>query len=320
MHFRTEINIPKSNVEISHRSSILSVGSCFADNIGNILSQNKFKTAQNPFGILYNPISICNSLCNSFSFNTENFTERDGIWYSFDCHSEINATSKNQLLDKIKEIQQIQTDYIKNTDVIIITFGSAFVYEKEDNKIVANCHKLPAKDYKKRLLAINEITEAVNFMCKSIVKINPNCRFIFTISPVRHIKDTIELNNVSKSILRLACHQIAESRTNCTYFPAFEIMIDDLRDYRFYEKDMLHPTQQAIEYIWRKFAKSYFSNETNTIISKWEQTLASINHRSFNTNTVSHQQFLSNLLKQLAIFETYFDVSNETKRIQSQLI
>lgn len=320
MIFRTEINIPKGNFEISLLSTILSVGSCFADNIGNVLNQNKFKISQNPFGILYNPISICNSLCNSFYFDAENVIERDEIWYSFDCHSEINATSKNLLLTKIKEIQHIQTAFLKKTDVIIITFGSAFVYETIDKIIVANCHKLPAKYFTKRLLAINEITEAVDFMCQSIEKTNPNCRFIFTVSPVRHIKDTIELNNVSKSILRLACKQITEKRANCTYFPAFEIMIDDLRDYRFYEKDMLHPTQQAIEYIWEKFAASYFSNDTNTLISKWQQTLASINHRSFNPKSTSHQQFLSNLLKQLAIFETYFDVSNETKLIQSQLI
>lgn len=320
MQFRTEFKTTKSELEITHLSSIFNVGSCFAANMNEILVRNKFKTFANPFGIIYNPVSIFNSLSNEFQIEKQNFVVRDDIWYSLDFHSDINALSADLLFDKIQKIKQTQSAFLRKTDVIIFTFGTAYVFENSQSKLVANCHKLPANLFTKRLLDVNEIVVLFERLYKNILEINPNITFIFTVSPVRHIKDTIELNNVSKSILRIATHYISEKFSNCYYFPAYEILMDDLRDYRFYDKDLLHPNETSIEYIWQKFSASYFSIETQNLILKWQQILSSLNHRSFNPKSVSHQQFLNQLSKDLANFEAYFDVSEETKFLKSQLI
>lgn len=320
MQFRTELNTIKSIFQLTHQSKILTTGSCFAENIAALFLKNKFNCISNPYGILYNPISIFNSLACDFSFNTQNFVFRDDLYFSYDCHSDINATSVQYLAIKLATIQKNHIEKLKNTDIVIITFGTGYVYENMKKNIVANCHKKNTNLFKKRLLNTDEIVVAFEKIQNQILEINPNLNFIFTISPVRHIKDTIALNQVSKSILRLAVHYICEKHTNCNYFPAYEIMMDDLRDYRFYDSDMLHPTPFAIEYIWKKFIFSYFTESTLKVYTQWQHILSSINHRSFNPTSTSHQQFLNQLLNDLANFEIYFDVSIEKSLLKSKLL
>jgi hypothetical protein len=321
--FRTELQVFPAYPQISLQNPILLLGSCFSDNIGTLLKENKFTVLPNPFGVIYNPISIFNLLESSILGKPrldDFFLQREEVWYHYDFHSEISTLKKEdlekQILEKFKQVNHFFS-FSNATTFLILTLGTAFVYElKGKEKIVANCHKMPSSLFEKRLLSPESIVKEFEKLYGILPK---NLHILLTVSPVRHIKDTIPLNSVSKSVLRLACHQIAEEFENVSYFPAYELMIDDLRDYRFYEADMLHPNSQAITYIFHKFVEMYLDASAQTFLKKWEKIYKSLQHKPFYPHTSAHQQFLRHLLQQLEAI-TEVEVSEEIHRVKQQMI
>lgn len=319
--FRTELTATPSKVKIDLQRPILLVGSCFSDSIGEILIENKFDALPNPFGVVYNPISIFNLLENSIlkkSYDDNSFAQQNEIWYNYHFHSEVSALTKEELATKITEKMSRVGEWLaKEQSTLILTLGTAFVYSYiKNDEIVANCHKMPASLFEKQLLSQKQIIKAFEKLYGILPK---NLHIILTVSPVRHIKDSIPLNAVSKSILRLVCHELSEQFENISYFPAYEYLIDDLRDYRFYDADMLHPNRQAIDYVFAKFGETYFDIGTQAFLKKWDKIHKSLHHSAFYSETKAHQQFLKNLLLQLQSI-TEIDVSEEINLVNEQLI
>lgn len=258
MIFQTHIPLKKQKHHlINYNSKLLLLGSCFSENIGNKLSYYKFQTQQNPFGILFHPKAIETFIAKVI--NEEMYTENDVFfhnerWHCFDAHSVVSSTSKEELLNTLNTNINSTYQHLKNTSHIIITLGTAWIYrEIATDTLVANCHKIPQKKFLKELLTVEEVSESLEAINSLIKSINPETTIIYTVSPVRHIKDGFIENQRSKAHLLSAIHQVVESRNNTHYFPSYEIMMDELRDYRFYAEDMIHPNQTAIDYIWEKF-------------------------------------------------------------------
>jgi len=320
--FRTEIFLPPSQFKITHQSNILTIGSCFADVIGGLLKTSKFNVARNPLGITFNPVSIFNLLCNIDSLlNEKNFIERDGSWYNYNFHSSFTADTKNELKYKLYNLLHTIQNNLLNHDVIIITLGTAWAYQTNDSGlIVANCHKVPAKHFTKNLLSVEQICSGFESFYDKITGLNPNVRIILTVSPVRHIKDTLPLNNVSKSVLRLASYLISENFLNVIYFPSFEIVMDDLRDYRFYKEDMIHPNEVAEKYIWQKFTEAYMENRTRTTLDKIQEIITAIHHRPFNPGSTAYKQFLLQTLAKAKELSHDIDFSEEIELLQNRIV
>ena len=299
MDFRTEIKIPNPTFDISYKDELVMLGSCFTENIGKKLSGSKFKIDINPFGISYNPLSIENSI--RILLEKKQFTENDlffhhGVWNNFAHHGSFSDISKGVCLQKINERINVSSDMLKNANHLIITFGTAWIYElKETKNVVGNCHKLPEKTFDRRCLSIDEIVETYTNLTHCIRLFNPAINIIFTVSPVRHWKDCAHENQLSKSILLLAIDKLQQTFPNLHYFPAYEIVMDELRDYRFYAEDMLHPNNLAINYIWEKFSETYFSAETINIQREVDEISKAEAHKPFNPDTKAHQDFLLKL-------------------------
>ncbi len=299
--FRTEIVPEVSDSPIGLKDKIFTIGSCFADAVGKHLADNRFEVWNNAFGTVYNPISIHRLLdlgLQSKSLETESYLESEGVHYNYHFHSSISGFLKNEIEIEIKNSLADANQFLKKADQIIITYGTAFVYRlKKNNEVVANCHKMPSLNFFKKFLAPSEISESFKLVHDSLKKINPHCKIILTVSPVRHLKDTLELNSVSKSILRLACHEIVNQFSDVAYFPAYEILLDDLRDYRFYKTDRLHLTDEAVEYIWEKFGHSYFEEPTKKFIIEWQKIQRDLAHKPFHEQSERYQAFKEEVLK-----------------------
>ncbi len=302
MNFTTKIPVGKSKFPIDYTSKIVSLGSCFAENMGDKFSYFKFQNSVNPFGIIFNPVSIENLL--SRIVNKQQFTEKDiffhnDLWHCFEVHSELSNSNKEELLQILNRIIEQSNNQLLEASHIIITYGTAWIYRNnESDKIVANCHKVPQKQFSKEILSVEKCVVAMQNTLDLIQKINPNCKFIFTVSPVRHIKDGFVENQLSKSHLITAIHKIVQTerfKLMNEYFPSYEIVMDELRDYRFYGEDMLHPNQLAIDYIWERFSQTNISEDSSGIINEVAMIQKDLNHRPFNANTEKHQQFLSKL-------------------------
>ena len=321
--FRTEIGKSNSAIYIDYGSQILSLGSCFAVNIGQKLSEGKIKCIVNPLGISFNPPSIFNLISKGVLEDydiSDSYTERDGLFYNFKLHSEFRAKSQVEFDSKKEEAFSKLSHAILKSSVIILTFGTAWIYErKSDQELVSNCHKLSAKEFNKRLITVEEIISGFFEMKEHVEKVNPKAEFLLTVSPVRHTRDTLEGNSVSKSILRTACHYLSEMSEDVSYYPAYEIMVDDLRDYRFYEADMIHPNQQGIDYIWDHFRSAYFIQETEDLYQKWSKLQRALSHRPFNPESNSHQKFLKKTLNELEQLKDQIDLKSEIKKLQTQL-
>jgi len=319
--FRTEITCPPAH-PISLKDTILTTGSCFADKFGQWLKNNKFDILVNPFGTNYNPFSIHKNLMDalSLSLNDELFINQQGIWHHYDYHSQWSSSERETLIASLKKIQQHVQRYIHRMNVLIITYGTAWVYHhKQLDQMVANCHKVPSKEFEKRLLSVDEITSSFRMLHTALKKLRPGCRIIVTVSPVRHIKDTLALNSVSKAALRLACHTLVNQFENVAYFPSYEIMMDDLRDYRFYERDKIHPNEEAVEYIIQKFSDQYFQPEVISFVDKWQTIRQAMEHRPYHPNSDAHQNFLKELVIKLEALKDIVSVEEEIKIIQSQI-
>lgn len=302
MQFRTQIPIAKINSPIDYYSKIMSLGSCFAVNMSEKLDYFKFQNSCNPFGILFHPLAIEKLI--SYALEKKTFTEADIFfynerWHCYDAHSDLSNADPIELLADLNGIIQSTQKQLTQATQVIITYGTAWVYRNnESREIVANCHKVPQKQFEKELLAIDLIQKSIQNTIGLIQSINPEAKFIFTVSPVRHIKDGFVENQLSKSHLIAAIHQVLLSeycQLNSEYFPSYEIMMDELRDYRFYAEDMLHPNQVAIDYIWKRFKETNIAETALATMEEVETIQKSLSHKPFNPNSESHQKFEAKL-------------------------
>lgn len=323
MQFRTEIKLEKSKLGISLKQDILTTGSCFSDAIGLKLAEHKFPVLINPFGPSYNPVSIHKTLraaLNGALPLSHSYFEHGGIYSHYDFHSEFSDPDKTVVEHKVKSVIQTAHHFLKDAHWIIITYGTAWIYKRnETNDIVLNCHKVPATNFTKELLTEKKIIESFEGFYQNLKAVNPSCNIMLTVSPVRHIKDSIQFNSLSKAILRTACHTISENHSNVVYFPSYEIMIDDLRDYRFYKSDMLHPSAEAEAYIWNKFSEAYFDKPTTDFLMQWKTIYTALQHKPFHPQSESHQKFLKTLLADLKELNGTVNVEEEIDFINTQL-
>jgi hypothetical protein len=324
MDFRTEVTPTPPLIKSSLKNSFFTIGSCFADAMGSRLSDFKFHVAVNPFGTVYNPISIHKLLVLATQNGVlpeKSFLQNNDLHANYHFHSQFSSLQKNELKSQIQSTVSLVHQHLKNTKVVILTYGTAWVYRRKDtNEVVANCHKMSPGLFTKSLLSQRAIVEDFHTMRSVLSEVNPSIRFILTVSPVRHIKDTLELNSVSKAILRSACYELVQSNSDITYFPAYEIMMDDLRDYRFYKSDMLHPSAEAEEYIWQKFVDCYFNEATQQFLTKWKEIRSALAHKAFHPTSKEHQTFLKATLKKVMELTGVVDVEKEIESLQSQIL
>lgn len=288
-----------SSHKIDHQQKIMLVGSCFSEEIGNKLASSGFDTLQNPNGILFNPVSISNTLRNIIFKNkidAKNFVQRDnGLYFSFLDHSSINGRTKEELASNLEDIQRHATDFLRNADHIVLTFGSAFVYKHlKLNSVVGNCHKQAANEFEKRMLSVDEIVNDYKVLVNELRVLNSKLNIIFTVSPVKYLRDGIEENNLSKSTLLLAVHQICKE-LGCSYFPAYELVVDDLRDHRFYKEDLAHPNELAVNYVWEKFSACFFKEDTIRLAREVGSLNTASNHRLLFPESEEARKFKANL-------------------------
>jgi GSCFA family len=321
--FRTEISIPPSPLRISHQSDIFTIGSCFSDVIGEKLVRNKFSVLANPFGVAFNPESIftlLNECLDKNEFSKNGYIESHKIWHNYYFHSELYGTTLEELSEKINTQKKLAHVFLLKAKILTITFGTAYVYRLKSNRqIVSNCHKMPSELFTRELLSVDDIIKSFDQFYKKAILANPGLKIVLTVSPVRHIKDSIPLNNVSKSILRLASHTIAAANDAVSYFPAYEIMMDDLRDYRFYKEDMIHPTEVAEKYIWEKFTDTYLENQSKEFIREWAGVLKALEHKPFHPESESHQNFIRETIRKIKSLSAYANLSDELNMLESQL-
>lgn len=324
MEFRTEIEVAPARFKISTDSKIMTVGSCFSEVIGGQLTDNKIQCLCNPYGTVFNPSSIfkliSHSLQNQPVFK-HLFLENNGIWQHYDFHSKFYGNSKEELERKLNTTHKNVNQFLRKANFLVITLGSSIVHQlRENRQVVSNCHKTPATSFKKEMLSVQEILLRFRLMYDALKMQNNKIKILLTVSPVRHTRETLQLNSVSKSILRTACYHLEQDFEDVHYFPSYEIMMDDLRDYRFYATDMIHPNEQAEQYIFEKFAQTYYTDELTSFLKEWNKIKMSINHRPIQTDTPAHQKFLVNLLEKLDVLSKKIDVSNEIEIIRAQLV
>jgi hypothetical protein len=293
--FRTTFEIQEHNPKLNYNSKSLFIGSCFTENIGNHFKELKFPVCINPTGIIYNPLSICktiNLLNNGYQFKESDLDFFNELWFSFCHHGRFAHPDKMRCLENINSELSNASSFFKQTEFLFITFGSAYAYTyKKRNEVVANCHKLPAEYFNKSLLPAETIIHEFEKALTQIQKSNPNLQIIFTVSPVRHWTDGAIENQRSKSILITAIHEIIQRQKNCFYFPAYELMMDDLRDYRFYAEDMIHPNSTAIEYIREKFTSTFIDEASIEIMKKVMKLKRAMEHRPFGKVSQSYNRF-----------------------------
>ena len=327
MQFHLGFQPTVSPNKIKHQDDVLLIGSCFSEHIGNRLNELKFNVNSNPFGIVFNPKSIVSTILriiNKNYFVAKDVFEKEGLWYSFEAHSSVRGETQQELLHMLNHSIDLWNEKLKTAHWLTITFGSAFAYKHvEQAKVVANCHKLPQSIFEKTLLKTNDIVNDFNDVINKLQQFNPTLKIILTVSPVKHLRDGVVENSVSKAILIQSTHQLINNFMNCVYFPAYELVNDDLRDYRFYESDMAHPNKQAIDYVWKRFTEVYFNEKTNAINDKVTQIHQAYHHRLFNETTSSSVKFKHkfyqqctnlqaeypylDLVKELHYFNTYQD-------------
>lgn len=305
MKLQTQIPFqPEKHNPIDYHSKILLIGSCFVEHIGNKLEYFKFQNLLNPFGILFQPLAIENIIANAI--NEKEYSEKDIFfqneqWHCYDAHSRLSKVSKDDLLASLNDGVKLTNLQINDSTHIIITLGTSWVYRHiETETIVANCHKVPQKKFMKELLSVDEISESLEAIISLIRSVNSKTSIIFTVSPVRHLRDGFVENTQSKAHLISAIHQILNQQSSINnrqsfYFPSYEIMMDELRDYRYYEEDMLHPNTTAINYIWDKFKMVWISEEASKTMESVDEIQKGMLHRPFNPSSEAHQKFLQNL-------------------------
>ncbi|MBN1145233.1 MAG: GSCFA domain-containing protein [Bacteroidales bacterium] len=320
--FRTPVTIHESADKINYQTKCLFMGSCFADSIGKIMAGYQFPVLLNPFGTLFNPASIADNLTLLISGKT--FTRNDlryhhDLWFSLNHYTAFSHPNPETCLARVNQAATEATAWLKNCHYLLLTFGTSWAYQyKETGKVVANCHKLPSSQFNQVLLQPTSIIEQYNQLLRQLKSMNPDIRVIFTLSPVRHWSNGAVGNQLSKSVLHYSIHEIVKSNNLASYFPAYEIFMDELRDYRFYAGDMLHPSEQGTRYVWERFCDTRMDKATKKIMAGVEAVLKAMNHRPLHTDTTNHKIFRQNTLKlinQLQEQYPFLDFHNEIAQL-----
>ncbi len=319
MNFRSEFTPKHFPIKIKHTDKLLLVGSCFTEQIGKKLSAHKFDVLENPNGILFNPISIAKALISYAGeklFTEDELFYHNELWASREHHTRFSDTDKGSTIKKINKEQLLAINFIKNADWILITLGSAFVYEWKDiittsnyENVAANCHKINTDKFNRRLIDPQEIIAFLQKMKIAVKNINPNVKFIYTISPVRHLREGFIENNRSKAALIQAVHGMAND-VDTFYFPAYELIIDDLRDYRFFAEDLVHPNYSATNYVWEKFVASCIEEKSQELMKEINEINAALNHKPFNQSSNAHQIFKNKYFDKIKILQKKYSYLN----------
>ena len=313
MDFRLEFTPKPFDIKINHQQNLLLIGSCFTEQIGTKLANHKFTVLDNPNGILFNSASIAKSI-SSYIGNKQYIEEdifyQNECWNSWEHHSRFSHPDKRICLEVINGSQNKAHEFLNQANWLLITLGSAFVYELENKDVVANCHKVPTDKFTKRLLSTDEVFNGLITMIKEAVAFNPLLNIIFTISPVRHLRDGFVENNRSKATLIQAVHQLVENNSNCFYFPAYELVMDDLRDYRFFAEDMVHPNYAATNYVWEKFIATCIDEPSQKLMKEIAVIVAAKNHKPFNPTSEQHKKFMQTNLEKVKKLQQQFPYLN----------
>lgn len=303
--FRTQIGSVPHGKQIDYHSKLVLFGSCFSENIGNKLSYYKFDTHTNPYGVLFNPVSIANALQDCIQkrvFTEDDLFFHNELWHSYVHHSDFSNRDKGKVLQAMNRTIETTHEKLKTASHLFITLGTSWVYkERSKGKVVANCHKVSQREFDKVLLGVPEIVEGLRYLQKELLKLNPELTIIYTVSPVRHLKDGFMENTLSKSHLLTAIHQVKDEFN--WYFPSYEIMMDDLREYRFYKRDMLHPNDLAIDYIWSVFSEFWMTSSVISVQKEVENIQKGLAHKPFHSNSAAHLKFRKQLQEKIEALE-----------------
>lgn len=309
MNFRLECELRRWKETIRHTEALLLVGSCFTEQMGAKLDHYKFSTLQNPNGILFNPVSIARSVSRYISgepYVAEDLFVHQDIWGSWDHHTRYSAVSRQDCLAGINASLAKAHGFLSRSDWMIVTLGSSFVYRLSDGRVVANCHKVPASSFTRELLDAGQVIACLSAMIEELRAFRPALRILFTISPVRHVRDGFVENNRSKAHLITAVHHLVSAYSGVHYFPAYELIIDELRDYRFFAEDMVHPNYQATQYVWERFCETCLQEDVQKIMEELSEVLAARSHRSLHPESEVHRRFLAKYLdKAVALQQRY---------------
>jgi len=320
MQFFSNIDIKPFPENIQYTHKMLLVGSCFTEHIGNFLKDVKFNVLQNPNGILFDPLSVCKSITSYIQhqqFITNDLFYLNEAWHSWQHHSCFSGIDKEVVVQQINASQTAAHHQLKHADWLIITLGSSFVYKlASDQTTVANCHKAPAQTFQKHLCSIEEIVIAIDTLVYQLFLFNPSIKILFTISPVRHLRDGVVENNRSKARLIEAVHHIVNKFNNIYYFPAYELVIDVLRDYRFYDIDLAHPNYAATQFVLEHFAKSCMDIETQQLMDEIKKIVIAKKHKPFNPTSSQHQQFLQNHLHKTQVLQEKYPYLNFNEEVE----
>ncbi len=315
MKFRTEIQMAANDRLLTYTDQSLFIGSCFTENVGAYMLHYKYEIDVNPFGIQYNPASVAQSLqllIEQRQFVPHDLQFTNEKWFSFAHHGSFSDSNQKQCLTKINQRIQQTSQKLSDIQFLFITFGTAWVYDLlETKQLVSNCHKLPASHFVRRKLSVAEIVTEYNTLIKRLQELNPKLQVIFTISPIRHLKDGLVENQRSKATLVLAVESLVEQHAHVRYFPAYEILMDDLRDYRFYAYDMLHPSKQAVEYVWAKFVATFLDPNDEAINRKMDKLQKALLHRPTNPRAESYQRFAKKQLKIIQAIKAGYSIDLE---------
>lgn len=325
--FRTTLPDYHAPFQLSHHQSITCFGSCFAQHMAKRFADAKFDCTLNPFGIQYNPLNISaciQMILDDYQFSERDLVQQDSYWYSLWHHSTFFHSDPQVLIEQLQKSLEIAKKKLLSTEVFVFTFGTAYYYQHKATKIIAaNCHKLSSNQFDKHRISNKNIVEQFSSSLLRLKEISPDAYFIFTVSPIRHAKDGLIENTRSKANLILSIDTLLEQFPQASYFPSFELLMDDLRDYRFYEKDMLHPTGTAIDYIWNHFTKHLFSADTQALLAEIRRIQQAMEHRPFHVESEAHQKFLRNTLtkmEQLVQKNSLLNFKEERKIVADQLV
>jgi len=330
LRFRTELTPTPVHLPLEAGASVVAIGSCFAERMGGRLVSAKFRALVNPFGTVYHPLAMLRLM--QLALAGEPLPEagirrhpQTGLWHSFDAHSLFNAPSREALRAHWEAVAAETRAALLHADALMLTFGTALgrfrqgENEHEGGILVANCHQYPAALFTQQMASVPVLTAAYTAFLQHYTALVPRARIIVTVSPVRHVRDTLPVNAVSKSVLRLLCHELETHFSQVAYFPAYELLLDDLRDYRFYGDDLIHPSAFAEQYIWGKFAESCFSSDARAFMARWEKLRVSLAHRPFNPATPAHRAFLEDLRGQLLLLGKGVSVAEEVAEVERRL-
>lgn len=303
MNFTTPVHISPAIWKIEPRSKIMTIGSCFSEHIGSRLLDSHFKCLANPFKTIFNPISIGHILSRSVKkqyFTPEEISVHNDRYFLYDLHTAFDSTIAQETLTKANKAIETTHDYISNLDFLIITFGTSIGYHHiEKDRLVSNCHKVPNDQFNRQFLDDGLMFDSISTAVHQLIENRPNLKIIFTVSPVRHTKEGLVDNNISKAKLVLLCHNLTNKFSQASYFPSYEIMIDELRGYRFYKEDMIHPSKQAVDIIWNRFQDIYFGTKSSQKVKDLQKLIRSYNHKPFDPESDGHQLFRKKQIQEI---------------------